>query len=371
MSSPDAPDAPDEQATATSADDVTDPTLQAEIANPGDSNRPSGADAAPGPPAGDDPPGPLDVDTTASEGEPVPEAGDAPGSDEPAAGADAAEGAGTQERGDDPAETGPAADAGPEAEDTALTPEQPEPAADAPAPAEPAAEEPDAAAPEPAPEEQDEARTALVDGLRRHLGDGVVAASVKAGREVWVRVTPEAWREAARVCREELGLTYFCFISAIDWLTSPYGKSEESGLRRAADITPADTGATDLAHGTTGGDARFQLLARLNRPGTGLGLFLKVDVPEPALTLDSWVGVYPGANWHEREVMEMFGFDFAGHPNPVKLYLPGEFEGFPLRKDFPLLAREVKPWPGLVDVEPMPGEPVEQVSTEPTEEVPA
>ena len=36
------------------------------------------------------------------------------------------------------------------------------------------------------------------------------------------------------------------------------------------------------------------------------------------------------------------------------LYLPAEFEGHPLRKDFPLLAREVKPWPGLVDVEPMP-----------------
>jgi NADH-quinone oxidoreductase subunit C len=53
----------------------------------------------------------------------------------------------------------------------------------------------------------------------------------------------------------------------------------------------------------------------------------------------------------------MYGFDFVGHPNLVHLYLPGEFEGFPLRKDFPLLAREVKPWPGLVDVEPMPEAP--------------
>ncbi len=38
------------------------------------------------------------------------------------------------------------------------------------------------------------------------------------------------------------------------------------------------------------------------------------------------------------------------------LYLPGDFEGHPLRKDFPLLSRRVKPWPGIVDVEPMPGE---------------
>ena len=64
----------------------------------------------------------------------------------------------------------------------------------------------------------------------------------------------------------------------------------------------------------------------------------------------------PGADWHERECWEMYGFVFDGHPALRHLYLPSEFEGHPLRKDFPLLARVVKPWPGLVDVEPMPGE---------------
>ena len=66
--------------------------------------------------------------------------------------------------------------------------------------------------------------------------------------------------------------------------------------------------------------------------------------------------VYAGADWHERECWEMFGIVFDGHPSLRHLYLPAEFEGHPLRKDFPLLARDVKPWPGLVDVEPMPGE---------------
>ena len=51
----------------------------------------------------------------------------------------------------------------------------------------------------------------------------------------------------------------------------------------------------------------------------------------------------------------MYGFVFDGHPSLRHIYLPSEFEGHPLRKDYPLLAREVKPWPGLVDVEPMPG----------------
>ena len=52
----------------------------------------------------------------------------------------------------------------------------------------------------------------------------------------------------------------------------------------------------------------------------------------------------------------MFGITFDGHPDLRHIYLPGEFEGYPLRKDFPLLARMVKPWPGIVDVEPMPAE---------------
>ena len=47
----------------------------------------------------------------------------------------------------------------------------------------------------------------------------------------------------------------------------------------------------------------------------------------------------------------MFGIEFVGHPALRKIYLPGDFEGHPLRKDFPLLARMVKPWPGIVNVE--------------------
>lgn len=50
----------------------------------------------------------------------------------------------------------------------------------------------------------------------------------------------------------------------------------------------------------------------------------------------------------------MFGFNFIGHPDLRHLYLPDEFVGFPLRKDFALAARVVRPWPGLVDMEEMP-----------------
>ena len=47
----------------------------------------------------------------------------------------------------------------------------------------------------------------------------------------------------------------------------------------------------------------------------------------------------------------MFGIRFEGHPLPVKLLLPEPFDGHPLRKDFPLMSREAKPWPGAVEGE--------------------
>ena len=81
---------------------------------------------------------------------------------------------------------------------------------------------------------------------------------------------------------------------------------------------------------------------------------VSTNLPKDEAAIASLVGVYGGANWHEREAYEMFGIHFEGHPNLIKLYLPDGFEGHPLRKSYPLLSREVKPWPGTVDVEDMP-----------------
>ena len=82
---------------------------------------------------------------------------------------------------------------------------------------------------------------------------------------------------------------------------------------------------------------------------------LEVSAPDSDPHIPSVVEVWAGNNWHERETHEMFGIKFDGHPDLRNMYLPVDFEGFPLRKDFPLLSRMVKPWPGIVDVEPLPG----------------
>ena len=114
-------------------------------------------------------------------------------------------------------------------------------------------------------------------------------------------------------------------------------------------------GVYSTSVGYAGGATRMQVLARLVHPTLHVGINIKCDVSDSEPVVESWVSVFAGANWHEREAHEMFGIGFAGHPDLRNMYLPTEFEGHPLRKDFPLLARMVKPWPGIVDVEPMPG----------------
>lgn len=204
-------------------------------------------------------------------------------------------------------------------------------------------------APEPV---TDERREALAAELTEALGDAVVGTHIRPGDDLWVRVTRDAWAEAAEVARNRAGLGFFDFLSAIDWLPSPFGRDMDAQEDRTGDESAPSAA---IVTGYAGGDTRFQLLARVYDIEHNLGVTFKADLPDEDLSAPTWTGTFLGADWHERETWEMYGITFTGHPHLVHLYLPGAFEGYPLRKDFPLLARRVKPWPGIVDVEPMPG----------------
>jgi len=206
-------------------------------------------------------------------------------------------------------------------------------------------------------EEVDEAREAIIVKLDTALEEGVLETFVKPGDDIWIRVSRDSWVQTAETLRNAMGFRYFSFLSAIDWMPSPYGRDMDSQV----DLTltpPEDDGAEPEPQetGYAGGDTRFQVFMRVNDITTGRAVTIKCDLPDGDLSIPTIIPVYPGANWHEREAAEMFGITFVGHPNPVHLYLPGAFEGHPMRKDFALLARRIKPWPGIVDVEQMPGD---------------
>ena len=201
----------------------------------------------------------------------------------------------------------------------------------------------------------DERRASAVASLSAELGAALVGSHIRPGDDLWIRVTVDAWVDTFRILRDAHRMRFFNWLSAIDWMPSPFGRDMDAQVDNVLSGKVAKAPEPRVT-GYAGGDTRFQVIARVHSIADRFGLTVKADVPDDALSVPSIIGVYVGANWHEREVAEMYGISFAGHPDLRKLYLPTEFEGYPLRKDFPLLARRIKPWPGIVDVEQMPGD---------------
>lgn len=149
--------------------------------------------------------------------------------------------------------------------------------------------------------------------MRERLAAVLPAAAVtEAYGVVTADVAPPAWVASAAAVRDdpELDASYFDVLLAVD--EHPRG---------------------------------FDVVVRLWSVTRRHALHLRTSVPRDAPRLDSLVGVFAGAAWHEREAAEMFGIGFDGHPNLVPLLLPDGFVGHPLRKERVLAARQ-EPWPG-------------------------
>ena len=86
-------------------------------------------------------------------------------------------------------------------------------------------------------------------------------------------------------------------------------------------------------------ESRFGLVYLLTNTDTNERVTLRVFVDEPDLTVPSAVPLWPGADWMEREVFDMFGIRFEGHPDMRRILMPEEFTAYPLRKDYPLQGR--------------------------------
>jgi NADH-quinone oxidoreductase subunit C len=149
-----------------------------------------------------------------------------------------------------------------------------------------------------------------------------------------VDVPAETWVESVTRARDELGCSYFDWLSAVDELAE--GFSVLCHLVRL----PTDPSAVGLGESAGGSQTKRGVEH----------LLLRTKVGRDRPRLPSIVEVFAGAGWHERETAEMFGIAFTGgpaeDPEHSHLLLPEEFEGHPLRKEFVLASRVAKPWPG-------------------------
>jgi NADH-quinone oxidoreductase subunit C len=108
-----------------------------------------------------------------------------------------------------------------------------------------------------------------------------------------------------------------------------FAKSE-MGFDYLVDITSIDN---------YGDDPRFTIVYHLYGYGHGSYLRLKTDVSEEKAALPTVIGVWRTADWHEREIYDMMGVKFRGHPDLRRILMWEGYPYFPLRKDFPLAGR--------------------------------
>jgi NADH-quinone oxidoreductase subunit C len=108
---------------------------------------------------------------------------------------------------------------------------------------------------------------------------------------------------------------------------------QECGFDMLADLT-----AADYLHYPDAKD-RFGVIYALLNTQTGERVYVKTYLNEPDLTIPSAYPLWKGADWMEREVYDMYGIVFEGHPDLRRILMPEEFTAFPLRKDYPLRGR--------------------------------
>jgi len=148
----------------------------------------------------------------------------------------------------------------------------------------------------------------VLSKLREGFANDVLAVHAWRG-DLTAEVAPERIVEICRFLRDDASL-------AFDFL---------------ADVTAVDY---------LGSTPRFEVVYHLKSLTHGHRLRIKARVSEDDARIDSVVGVWRGADWLERETYDLYGIRFQGHPDLRRIYLYEEFEGHPLRKDYPKERRQ-------------------------------
>jgi NADH:ubiquinone oxidoreductase subunit C len=163
----------------------------------------------------------------------------------------------------------------------------------------------------------------------------------EAHGETTVVVDPARLREAALYLRDELGFDFLADIAAADYLGwGGKGVSGYIGTRSGRDLNrPMTQGYQKLPERKP---KRFSVSYHLLAIGSGparVRLQVWVEEGEP---VPSVVTVWPTADWHEREAWDLVGVNITGHPNLERILMPDDWQGHPLRKDYPIGGEPVR-----------------------------
>lgn len=150
---------------------------------------------------------------------------------------------------------------------------------------------------------------ALLSRLQDKLGSYIVSQNVSLG-DAEVTIAPHSVGEFFRLIKldSELHFNFFVDVTAVDWMDSK--------------------------------DDRFELVYHLLSVPHLDRLRVKVPLPEKDPKVASVSELWPGANFMEREVYDMYGIQFTGHPDLRRILMYDEFVGYPLRKDYPVQAKQ-------------------------------
>ena len=156
---------------------------------------------------------------------------------------------------------------------------------------------------------------AVVEKLKAKFGDTVLDEREFRG-EITVTVKKEEIVAVCTFLKEELGFNFLTDLCSLDYL---------------------------------GQAPRFMVVYQLYSIGDHLRLRLKAPVEEADATIDTVSGIWSTANWLERECWDMMGIVFNNHPDPRRILMPDDWEGHPLRKDYPVQGPDREPYQGRIE----------------------
>lgn len=154
-----------------------------------------------------------------------------------------------------------------------------------------------------------ERNQAFLHLLKQKFSSQLIEADLSLG-DVVVRIRRESVADIFRLLKldSDLKMNFLVSVTAVDWLDAR--------------------------------DERFDVVYHLMSVSNLYRLRVKVAVPESAAEVASVTSLWSGANFMEREVWDMFGIRFAGHPDLRRILMYDEFEGHPLRKDYPVQGKQ-------------------------------